>query len=226
MEFLAAVGAFALIVLVGYLVLRNLDNKSSQAEANRQLVVKSGELFEFERFCKSHPELSHKQALLKYYEDEDVRNEAIKKAQKHIQLEKEWEDKANRERSIKRVFAYKYENFIFSLFSPLAKKSEFNNEEWECKGSLPLCYVTHKMQEEYGTEESNSLFQQFIDNKLIRRGSYSNFDNIYLGDILEMYYNVISDDDLNMSNYIKKYGRRCSYDELQAEIHKLNESMN
>lgn len=91
MEFLAAVGAFALIVLVGYLVLRNLDNKSSQAEANRQLVVKSGELFEFERFCKSHPELSHKQALLKYYEDEDVRNEAIKKAQKHIQLEKEWE---------------------------------------------------------------------------------------------------------------------------------------
>ena len=40
MEFLAAVGAFALIVLAGYLVLRNLDNKSSQAEANRQLVEK------------------------------------------------------------------------------------------------------------------------------------------------------------------------------------------
>lgn len=225
MEFLAAVGAFALIILAGYLVLRNMDNKSNQAEVNRQLVVKSGELFEFEKFCKSHPELSHKQALLKYYEDENVRNKAIKKAKKHIQLEKEWEDKANRERSIKRVFAYKYESFVLSLFSPMAKKSVFNDEEWECKDSLPLFYVSHKMQEEYGAEESNSLFQQFIDNELIRRGSYSDFDNVYLGDILEMYYNVISDNDLNISNYIKKHGQRCSYDELQTEIHKLNESM-
>jgi len=226
MGFFAAVGAFAIVVLAGYLLLRHLDNKQSQAEINRQLIVKSGDSFEFEKFCKMHPELPHQQALLEFYKDKDKKNEAIKQAKENIKREHEIEDKLNREYTIKRVFAYKYERFVLSLYSPLAKQSKgsIDDEEWECSESLPSFYLLHKLKQEYGEIEGDSLFDQFIENDLIS-SHYGTNSSYYLGSILGIHYNVVSDADLNMTKYIEQYGQRCTYDELQSEIKNIRESL-
>lgn len=225
MGILAAIGAFAIVVLAVYLLLHHLDDKQTQAESNRQLIVKSGDSFEFDEFCKMHPELPRQQALLEFYKDKNKKNEAIKQAQANIQREQEYEDKLNRELTIKRVFAYKYEKFILALFSPLAKhsNSSLNDEEWECCESLPAFYLLHKLKQEYGEVEGDSLFDQFIENNLISC-HYGTNSSYYLGSILGIHYNVISDKDLNMTKYIEQYGQRCSYDELQTEIQNLRKS--
>lgn len=216
MEFLAGIGGITLVIIAFYLIFSHYDHLSAKAEENRQLIYKGGYGDEFESFWQSHPELSHERALLKFFEDENKKKDAIVKTREREQLDKELEENTKRDSIKKRVFAYNYENFIFSLFSPLAKKrkSSSNTEEWGCFDSLPKTYVLKKMEERYGAD-ANQLYEQFLKNDLLwdmKDGS------IRLGFILQHNYNVVIDTDLNIDKYIKQFGQRCNYAELQAEI--------
>jgi len=216
MEFLAGIGGITLVIIAFYLIFSHYDHQSAKAEENRQLIYKGGYSYEFERFWQSHPELSHERALLKFLEDEGKKKKVMNQAQERVQFDKELEAEIKRDRIKKRVFAYSYENFIFSLFSPLAKKKKgsYNTDEWRCSDSLPKTYVLKKMEEKYGADVTQ-LYEQFLENELLwdmKDGS------IRLGFILQHNHNVVIDTDLNIDKYIKQFGQRCSYAELQAEI--------
>ena len=224
MIFLAGIGAIALFVLIIYLITNYYDNQSIKAEENRGLIHKGGYENEFDSFRQSHPELSYEQASSKFLKDENKKKEVMSQAQKRVQLDKEYEENAKRESIKKRVFAYDYENFIFSLFSPLAKKNMLssNTEEWICLDSLPKAYVLKKMEEKYGANAIH-LYDQFIENNLLWEMKDGSID---LGFILQHNSNVVVDTDLNIDKYIKQFGQRCSYAELQAEISSIIDNNN
>ena len=216
MEFLAGLGAIALFISIIYLITKYYGNQSAKAEENRQLIYKGGYSYEFERFWQSHPELSHERALLKFLEDENKKKDAIIKTREREQFDKELAEDIKRNRIKKRIFAYNYENFIFSLFSPLAKmrKGSYNIDKWTCSDSLPKTYVLKKMEEKYGME-ATQIYGLFLENELLEEKQDG---SIQLGFILQYDPNVVVDTDLNIDKYIKQFGQRCSYAELQAEI--------
>lgn len=224
MVFLAGIGAIALFVSIIYLITKYYDNQSAKVEENRELVHKGGYGNEFDIFWQSHSELSYEQALSKFLEDENKKKEVINQAQKRAQLDKEFEENTKRESIKKRVFAYDYEKFIFSLFSPLAKKHKlsFNTEEWTCFDSLPKTYVFKKMEEKYGAD-ATQLYNQFLENDLMWE---TKDGSIKLGFIMQLNSNVVVDTDLNIDKYIKQFGQRCSYTELQAEISSIIDNNN
>lgn len=221
MSFLESLGGITLAGLFLFFILRHLEKQNSTAEENRKLIVESDDLDEFEKFWGSHPELSYERALRKYYEDENKKKEAIKKAKKRVQAEKEYEERRKCENITRRVYAYKYEKFILSLFSPLAKRDSITSK-WECHDSLPLKYILRKIEEEYHiTEvEAKSLFEQLLDNDLLYQ-YYKSKGSIELGNIFNVYYNVVSENDLNLDKYIKQFGQRCSLDELKKELKRM-----
>ena len=121
---LSSIGVLAIIAVALYVLFKHLKNQESKAEAIRKLIVDCNDSFEFEKFCKIHPELSDKRALLKFYDSEDKLKNAIKRSQEREQTHKLFEEEYKRNRIKKRVFAYQYEKFIFSVFSPLAQEKK------------------------------------------------------------------------------------------------------
>lgn len=227
---LSSIGVIAIIALALYMLFIRLKNQESKAEAIRKLITESGDSFEYEKFWRIHPELSDKQSLLKFYDSEKKITEAIKRAEERKQSNNFYEDLSKKGKIIKRVFAYQYEKFIFSVFSPLAQKKESkdNAEKWECTGYLPEKYLLRKIKEEYNLtdEDAMSLLVQFANNDLIHSFSENNTDkSIKIGHILDLYHNVVCDSDLNIDKYIKEFGQRCTYEELRAEIENSNYSM-
>ncbi len=227
---LSSIGVIAIIALALYVLFKRLKNRESKAESIRKLIVECDDSFEFEKFCKTHPELSDKQSLLKFYDSEKKLTEAKKRAQERKQANEFYDNLSKKDKIIKRVFAYQYEKFIFSVFSPLAQKKEGKNNtvKWECNSSLPEKYLLKKIREEYKLTEKDtiSLFNQFVSNDLLNTYSVNNTDkSVRIGKTLDFYYSVVCDSDLNIDKFIKEFGQRCTYKELQAEIENSNNSM-
>ncbi|MBE6340671.1 MAG: hypothetical protein E7069_08065 [Bacteroidales bacterium] len=168
-----SIGYLAIAALVVYFIIKYSEKRSDTAEANRELIAKSGDLYEFEKFCKANKHLSRKQALIKFYaNDEEKKKKAIAAANERDKREREEDDKRNRDFTIKRVFAYKYEKFIYALFSPLAElsNSSIGDGKWECSEYLPKEYVLQKIKEEYclTKTEAQALYNQFLSHQLLR----------------------------------------------------------
>lgn len=208
------------IVLLALILCVNSKHEK-KANIYSQLIVKSGLQNDFERFCRQEHLYNDNRALIKYFKDKNRVNNIYKQIEIRERIDKETDDIIKKERVINRVFAYKYEKFIYSLFSPLAEqKNGYGNKkgEWICSDKLSKVYVLKKIEVMYhfSNNAAINLFNQFVDNGLLE---YSRkYDDVKLGYILTTFWNIVSDADLNIDKYIKQYGQRCNLDELQREI--------
>lgn len=224
-----AIGCLTVIAFVGYLIISYYLSKEDTAKENRELISKNGKQLEFEKFRNANRNLSETQALLKFYADKEEKKKAIANAEERDQIIKEIQDEYKRDQTIKRVFAYNHENFIFALFSPLSKL--IGGEKWSCWEQLPKDYVLNKIKIEYrlSDSEAQNLYNQFIENNLLEEEKPSPDDEVLtdaielvsVGFILTFETNIVSEQDLDMDKYIRQHGRRCTREQLIAEIKRM-----
>ena len=223
---LAAIGALTIIALVMYLLLSNEDKKKHDAEYFEKYLDLGDESRLFRSFYNKHTNLSREQALRKFYSDEANYSRAQKLMDEHNEWKKEFDDKQERKYTIKRVFSYQYEDFIFSLYSPLASYHVMTG--WTCSlKSLPRNYIIKKLAEHQhlNNEQARSLFEKFVENELISGDIQETFsknkyecDNYDMGLTLTMFVHVVNDSDMDINKWIEKNGQSMTKEELEKEL--------
>jgi hypothetical protein len=127
------------------------------------------------------------------------------------------EERTRKEYTIKRVYAYKYEDFILSLYSPFSVYSS-SGHVWLIPSdddALPERYVVHKMRE-ISKDNPYTLFREFLKNDLLRINGLTNM--VSLGHLFQYHADVISKEDMDMNKWIAKNGQSQSKEELLAEV--------
>lgn len=224
MDFFSSIGVLAVIAIVVFLILTREDNKRNETEHLRKLAAMDGAI-EFDKFWKAHSNLTYEQALRAFYKDPKKLAEAEEEKKRKEELHRKWEERDRKENTIKRVYAYKYEDFIFSLYSPFASYSSIR-DEWDAPSfitGLPENYVLHRMKE-LGSDDTYGLYCEFLKNGLLYKDRDSK--KIALGFTLSApIVNVISEEDMNMDKWIKKNGQTQSEKELFADVDAYEESL-
>lgn len=224
MEFFASIGILAVVAIIVLLYFGNIDNKRKETEHLRQLAAMDG-ASAFGKFWESHNNLTYEQPLRAFYKDPKKLAEAEEEKKREDEFLRKCDERAKKENTIKRVYAYKYEDFVFSLFSPLASYSSFR-KEWDAPSfftGLPENYILHRM-EELGSEDTYGLFCEFLKNDLFFRDRKTK--KVALGSVLSLYANIISKEDMNIDKWIKQNGQTQSEEELLADVDAYEESLN
>lgn len=221
MEFFTSIGILAVLAFIVLLIFKRIDNKSDEIEHLRQL-LSIDRVAAFEKFWDSHNNLTYEQALRAFYKDPKKLAKAEEEKKRSDELLRKWEERKKKENTIKRVYAYKYGNFVFSLFSPFASYNSFY-EKWDNPphgSELPENYILHRMKE-LGSKDTYELYCEFLKNDLFYREN----KKVSLGFTLSLYANIISEEDMNMDKWIKKNGQTQSKEELLADVDDYEESL-
>lgn len=213
-NFFESLGVLAAVALLLYLILARLDNQSRKTNDLRQLV--KHDISDFEKFWNTHKHLSYEQALRAYYKDPKKLSEAIEEKNKSDELHRKIEEKFKKENTIKRVYAYKYEDFLFSLFSPFAECCPIH-KKWDVSSFdvLPESYIIYRMRQ-IDSEDTYGLYCEFLKNYLLQKDHDTT--NVRLGSTLGVYANILSDEDMNMDKWIRKNGKSQSKEELIEDV--------
>lgn len=223
---LSAIGALAIIAFVLFLFLSNEDKKKHEADYYEKFLDLGDESRLFKSFYYKHTNLSREQALRKFYSDEANHSRAQKLMDDHNERKKELDDKQKKEYTIKRVFSYQYEDFIYSLYSPLAIYRVMTG--WMCDFEpLPRNYIIKKLAEHQhlNNEQAHSLFEKFVENELISgdigerfRKNKNECDNYDMGLTLTVFVHVVNDSDMDINKWIEKNGQSMTREELEKEL--------
>ncbi|MBQ8069699.1 MAG: hypothetical protein IJ202_02475 [Bacteroidales bacterium] len=171
---------------------------------------------DFRQYRLAHPNWTLRKAVRRFFSEPGRLEKALKEKEEREVILKDKEEKRKKEYIVKRVYAYKYESFIFSLFSPFARYNK-NDDKWRLSllARLPKDYVIHKMKL-YGYDNPEVLYDDFVKNDLLYWNDL--VKECEMGPTLRSYANIISDDDYNLDKWIKVFGRRKSEEELKKDI--------
>ena len=135
---------------------------------------------------------------------------------------------------MKRVYAYEHEDFIYSLFAPLALYDDYE-KKWilppairtseGVRGNivkLPEEYIIHRISVQYNLTEEDALnrLKEFVTKGLLHHNDLGHWCE--LGITLDLYPNIISDNDMNLSKWIEKYGKPVTKEQRLAEAEPYN----
>ena len=195
----------------------------------RRLLDLMGWEQEFNEYWKKNRNLSEYKALKNYFTRSRL-SEALEMERKSNETQKYHEEERKRAYTLDRIYAYQYENFVFSLFAPLAVFNEYENK-WELTPflnstderatniiKLPEKYVIHKIASEYQLSDREALnrFNEFCSKHLLHYNNVGHWCE--LGLILEEYPNIVSANDMNLTKWIEKYGQPVSREQRLEEI--------
>lgn len=222
MEELAAFGALCLIALIVYLWLTSTEAKDRKDQDNIDL-AKYLEM----PWAKIYPVDSYegKKELRKILSDSDIRKKAEERRNKYQEEKRKEEDKTRKDKIIKRTFSYKYEDALYEIFAPYAIKREYeyNGQIWSYPfyKRLENDFVISELSRilSLSQEEAKKLFDQLekndlidIDSKLIQDGTLGGklikADRCELGSLLKYDWNIISQEDMNLSKWIEQHPNR------------------
>lgn len=229
MNFLAIIGFLALLGGVSYLLISMEEKRDKEAQEYLKLLDTNFSLKEeFQRYRSRHRDWTVNKCARKFFDEPGRLEQAYKEKEEQERILRKIEDERNKEYIVKRVYAYKYEDFLFSLYSPLAWFSKGSNE-WlpPIAGRLPKEYVKYRMKEA-GLEIVEDLYNEFIQNDLLKmeyrhQGTSNQIElGCELGYTLTNYANVISEDDNNIDKWIKKHGQSMNEEKLLKDIDTYN----
>jgi hypothetical protein len=104
----------------------------------------------------------------------------------------------------KRVFAYKYEDFIFEMFSRGSiHYSDFYGWAVDSNYSIPYEDFRYAFENRFlvNTEEASTIITSLKDNSII--WYWSGQEGVKIGDVLLKYWNVVSLIDMNFNKYCR-----------------------
>ncbi len=223
MSFLAIIGFLALLGVASFLLISAEEKHEKEAQEYLKLIDDTLTIKEaFRHYRSSHQEWSIKKCVRKFFAEPERLEQAYQEKNERDEVLRKKEDERRKEFVLKRVYAYKYEDFLFSLFSPLAKKDRPEGNWYLLLGRLPAKYIKYRMQRE-GYDNVEGLFAEFVKQDLLfpivfHSGMHENRDEYELGFTLCNYANVISDEDNNLDKWIKKHGQTMSKEMLWDDL--------
>ena len=239
MEELAAFGALCLIALIVYFILVSMNAKDKKDKDNIDLAQHLDKSIGMSNPVDSY---EGKKELRKILSDPDIREEAEARRLKYREQKQKEDDLKRKDIIIKRTFSYKYENVIYEIFAPYAikKKYELDGQKWEypiyvrLENSFVISEISRLLCLE--TDESNELFWNFekndmidIDSKYIADGTvlgkWVKSDRCALGSLLIYDWNIISNEDMNLSKWIEQHPNRETKDSVDQRRGVIKETI-
>jgi len=214
---LEAFGALCIIALFFYLI--------DQRQSARR--IKDNDNVDLSKYVDNSIEIKNpvnsdagKKDLRKILSDPEVRMRAERRRNdEHEQKQKE-ADLRRKDLIIKRTFSYKYENIVYEIFAPYARKRSvsYNGQSWEVKPGMKLDndFVISEISRllDLPFEKANELFWEFEENDMISvRNRYDTDtpkkeDRCGFGYLLGYEWNIISNEDMNISKWIEQHHDR------------------
>jgi len=136
------------------------------------------------------------------------------------------EEKERKEAIVKRVFSYKYENVIYEIFSPYARKGGggiFRRQRW----TIDLIYFEDEFVKDEISRILNipysdaaKLFEEFLDNQLLVHSFGETKCSV--GNILTKQWDIITKTDNNFSNWMDSHPNVESKDSIDKRREKYS----
>ena len=146
MEVLEAIGGITFFFFVIYLLKSNEDRKKEAYKRYVDFLGLGDEKLLFNEYFSQNKHMAYEQAVRKFYSKATNYERASNLMKEHLETIKEIDDLEKKQYTIKRVFAYDYEDFFYSLFSPYAKYSNLTG--WSIySDSIPKDYIINKLAE-------------------------------------------------------------------------------
>ena len=226
METLAAIGFIAICAACIYFLISMERKKEDKINHYKELLSCNSDLRnDFNSFRASHDGMNYENALRIFFADNERLNEAVQYKQHSDYIHYLSEESVKKSITIMRVFGYQYEEFLFSLYSPLAQKSNYDSSIWDMPydALLPEYYIIDKMKE-VGYSNVHELFQDFLKNELLSRDRATH--QYTIGTTLTLYANYLSKEDNNIDKWIKKHGQSSTKEELMRDITRKMDTRN
>lgn len=190
-----------------------------EQETERLRALAKYVLSDFRDFQNHHEDYSEAKALRKFFSNMKNLKKAFEEEMKEKNLLGTIDDNEHKRNVVNRVFAYDYEETIYEIFSKRAyyfepkyptEKIEFRahsikQDDFIKELSLKL-HITQK--------EANELFIKFLNKQIIYK--WKN-DECSIGYTLTLYWNVVSQNDLNFHRWME------AHPEIEAEKINLEE---
>jgi len=219
-EFFASIGGICVLFLLLYLLFNHEDQKTHNANELRDLLKYDDRgIKEYEKLCATE-RLTELQALKLFYKDEKDIKKALSNKNKHKEYEALREAELKKDMTLKRIYAYKYEDFVFSLCSPFAEFDDYK-QEWYLVSSFQKFTKDFLVLEiidyfHIDWSQAECLLNEFVKNQLF--DNYLICKDYSIGRTLTSYANIVSSVDCNIDKWIKKHGQTRTKEEMLAYI--------
>lgn len=194
-DFFVGTGVLAIVGIIGYLYLKNLDNKSIRKKENRLLINYSDKCKELSNNCDNLSEYEFDKKLDKILNTSGEREAAIEKKKiAEIKSSRYNEQEIQRQKE-SRKFGYKYETDIFEIF--------------DIDVYLTKIDFLLKMQKHYNIDstKADNLLKLWKKNSLI----YDSKDVITVGLILTSDCFALTDSDLTREKWLEMNNKLADY---------------
>ena len=163
-----------------------------------------------------------KKVLRKILSDPETRKFAEERRNAYKLEEQKKEELERKKKVIRRTFSYQYENILFEIFAPYATKMkyEIKGQKWEIRigQTLPNDFVISEISRLLGIslEKANELFMEFEKNNMLSINTIYTYqkwrkgDRCSLGGLLLYDWNIISNEDMNLTKWIEQHPDRES----------------
>lgn len=209
MEFFATFGITVIVCFLLYLLIRHEDNKTKRHRYYWELLQWDLETRElFAEYCSAHPNKGEYLALFDFFKNDAILEKAEKSYMEMQANIKRGKDYAHKELVKKRVYAYAYEDCIFSIFSENAEYDELK-QQWkiDTTASVPYEQFIDKLRKLLLLNYSDAidLLAKLTKNDVIE---YDHHTNLRLGSTLTDNALVISNYDMNIYKWLKTKKRQ------------------
>lgn len=219
------VGIIAILGVIVFVVASVIKNNEEAKQYYKQLLKESGLKGEFDAFVEkvrlSGNYYSDYKFLKKFFSEGNRENEALKRREQNLIQKAKFEKEELTRTVLSRRFAYDYDDFLFSLFSPLAVLS---NGKWELKNDYKIiegAYLVRKLIKEKklsSIEEAEKIIKELMENRCLYETKDTYEDYYTLGSTLTFDAKVISESDNDLDSWIKKNGQSMTREELINDI--------
>lgn len=228
MDLFSSLGVLCILAIIFYLLLSGISAKDQKDRDNIDLAK-----YIDRSIYLPHPvdSAEGKKELRRILSDPEIRKKAEAKRQDEREKKQKEEDLKRRELIIKRTFSYKYENILYEVFAPYATKRviEYDGQKWELRlgKTLDNVFVISEISRIAGLpkDKATELFEDFVKNDMLEiglkhindytvLGKWVRDERCSLGNLLLYDWNIISNEDMNLSKWIEMHPDRESKDSV------------
>ena len=207
MGFLESIGGFVILIVIVFLILMYMEYDDRKRRDNAELMKYVPKDKLSKKKDKGY-DMYAKDTL----KDKEVRAAAEKARQEDKDREIRRKKEENKQKTIKRVNSYEYENLVYEIYAPYCKYSSFY-EKWYTDVQLHKDYIIKRILEIKSDKDSSvsltdakNLFNAMVEAEVLDCIYDNSATYCQMGIVLRIDWAVVSDEDMNIDKWIKKNG--------------------
>lgn len=209
-----------IVAILGFLLYLFINDRNSESEVPhyRQLLQYMSWENDFESFRREHQGYTEYRALKEFFTPARMEI-ALAEEERREKAKHFFSEEAKKESIMNRIYGYEYEDFLFSLFAPFAIFDDYNkNWKLPAQSDLPFDYVVYRIEKEYNLPKKEATLRLWDFEKKRLLFCFLNNKWCSLGSTLKETPNIVSENDSNLSTWIKKNGMPMTREQLKTDF--------